>query len=80
MAEDWQKQKHKVITSFILRFITEEEASPTGNTADFFVSKSESSVNNSEWRGLIQHIQSGAEGHFTSFAEVQAFIQKFIEN
>ena len=34
----------------------------------------------SNWRGVVTHIQSGAEQHFSSLAEAENFIKKYIED
>lgn len=34
----------------------------------------------SNWRGVVKHIQSGAEQHFSSLAEAENFIKKYIED
>ena len=34
----------------------------------------------STWRGVVKHIQSGAEQHFSSLAEAENFIKKYIED
>ncbi len=96
MAANPQNHPRRVITSFMLRFIREAEeitaevsmqtstqtqtlappdppeitpveSDPTGRAAG-------------TWRGVVKHIQSGAEQHFSSMAEAENFIKKYIED
>jgi hypothetical protein len=32
-----------------------------------------------EWHGVIRHIQSDAEMHFTHWADVQKFVAQYVE-
>lgn len=32
-----------------------------------------------EWHGVIRHIQSDAEMHFTQWADVQKFVAQYVE-
>lgn len=76
-----ERQNRKIITSFMLRFVYEEEAgselSPTPVPIPGDGTPEDES--NPGWRGVVKHIQSGAEHHFTSFAEAEAFIKKYVK-
>jgi hypothetical protein len=77
------QQNRKVITSFMLRFV--REAKINEDIPDLPGIPEETSLSNEEdttsaWRGVIKHIQSGAEQHFTTLAEAESFMKKYIEH
>lgn len=82
MAAERQKQTRRVITSFMLRFVHEAEVGeneleePDETETDWITPEVGRSAS---WRGVVKHIQSGAEHHFTSLAEAESFIKKYIE-
>lgn len=54
------------LASFVLRFIYEEPpATPVAPVA--------------EWRGVLRHVQSNAEIHFTRWEEATAFIAQYVQ-
>lgn len=73
MAANQQRQNRRVITSFMLRFVREAEELP-GDEAEI-----EEPPGGSKWRGVVKHIQSGAEQHFSTLAEAESFIKKYID-
>ena len=82
MATERPKQNRRVITSFMLRFVYEEEETGAELTPALLEASPESDGedgDNTSWRGVVKHIQSGAEHHFTTFAEAEAFIKKYIK-
>lgn len=77
------QQHRKVITSFMLRFVSEakiDEDIPglPGISSETPLPEENNSASN--WRGVIKHIQSGAEQHFTTLAEAESFMKKYIEH
>ena len=82
MATERPKQNRRVITSFMLRFVYEEEEIAGELTLALPEASTETTgedEDNPGWRGVVKHIQSGAEHHFTTFAEAEAFIKKYIK-
>ncbi len=71
--------KRREIVSFMLRFVreAEEELLLTPATAEQATPASNQAQS---WRGVVKHIQSGTEHHFTTLDEAESFIKKFIEN
>ncbi|HEX2914573.1 MAG TPA: hypothetical protein VH186_27475 [Chloroflexia bacterium] len=86
MAANQQRQHRRVITSFMLRFIHEAEVSEAEINPEIAPEETESDglapgeSLASSWRGVVKHIQSGAEQHFTTLAEAETFIKKYIED
>lgn len=77
------QQNRKVITSFMLRFV--REAKLDEEIPDSLDTSEETPHTNGDnaaapWRGVIKHIQSGAEQHFTTLAEAESFMKKYIEH
>ena len=52
-----------LIASFVLRFVLDQEAGAAPNT----------------WRGVIRHVQTNDELHFSGMKDALVFIQRFIE-
>ena len=52
------------VTSFIIRFIQEQEAEQASTTA---------------WRGPIRHVQSNTETRFSRIEEALAFMNGYVE-
>ncbi len=52
-----------VIASFVLRFMLEQEVGDAPNA----------------WRGVIRHVQTNDELHFSGMKEALSFIQRFVE-
>jgi len=52
-----------LIASFVLRFVLDQEAGAAPNT----------------WRGVIRHVQTNDELHFSGMKEALVFIRRFIE-
>ncbi len=52
-----------LIASFVLRFMLDQEAGAAPNS----------------WRGIIRHVQTNDELHFSGLKEALTFIQRFIE-
>ncbi len=52
-----------LIASFVLRFMLDQEAAAGSNT----------------WRGVIRHVQTNDELHFSGLKEALSFIQRFVE-
>ncbi len=77
MATNQSKQNRRVITSFMLRFVRETEAAP--ELSDLTPAPGPVESPPDAWRGVVKHIQSGAEQHFTSMEEAQSFINKYIQ-
>ncbi len=71
------QQNRKVITSFMLRFVRETEVEVENSGT--YVTAAPSGANPPGWRGVIKHIQSGAEQHFTTLVEAETFMKKYIE-
>ncbi len=86
MAANPQNHPRRVITSFMLRFVREAEETPV----EIVVPPLPSEIGQLEpdlagragasWRGVVKHIQSGAEQHFSTMAEAENFIKKYIED
>jgi hypothetical protein len=54
------------IASFVLRFVHE---TATDGTAD---------PSRTDWHGVIKHVQTNNEQHFSCFADAVAFIAKYV--
>ncbi len=52
-----------LIASFVLRFMLDQEAGAAPNS----------------WRGVIRHVQTNDELHFSGLKEALTFIQRFVE-
>ncbi len=52
-----------LIASFVLRFVLDQEAGAAPNS----------------WRGVIRHVQTNDELHFSGLKEALSFIQRFVE-
>ncbi len=52
-----------LIASFVLRFMLDQEAGAAPNN----------------WRGVIRHVQTNDELHFSGLKDALTFIQRFIE-
>lgn len=52
------------LTSFVLRFVSEPTADDQAATP---------------WHGVIRHVQTNQERHFTRWAEAVAFIEQYVE-
>ncbi len=52
-----------LIASFVLRFMLDQEAGAAPNS----------------WRGVIRHVQTNDELHFSGLKEALSFIQRFVE-
>ncbi len=52
-----------LIASFVLRFMLDQEAGAGSKT----------------WRGVIRHIQTNDELHFSGLHEALTFIQRFVD-
>ncbi len=52
-----------LIASFVLRFMLDQEAGAGPNA----------------WRGVIRHVQTNDELHFSGLKEALDFIQRFVE-
>ena len=77
------QQNRKVITSFMLRFVREAKIDEDiSDLPDIPEENPRLNEDNSApaWRGVIKHIQSGAEQHFTTLAEAESFMKKYIEH
>jgi hypothetical protein len=83
MAGERQKQSRRIITSFMLRFVQEaEDGDEEGLPELDRPEQIEPAAENNRlagWRGVIKHIQSGAEHHFTTLSEAENFIKSYIE-
>lgn len=53
------------VVSFVLRFVLDEPTADAPHPA-------------AGWRGLIRHVQSGEERHFTRWADAAAFIAHYV--
>ncbi|MDB5081782.1 MAG: hypothetical protein JWP00_3706 [Chloroflexi bacterium] len=84
MAANPQNNSRRVITSFMLRFVREADDTPVTlivpPTPDEPVDPELASRNGAAWRGVVKHIQSGAEQHFSTMAEAENFMKKYIED
>jgi len=54
------------VTSFVLRFVQDEQAGPTQNVAAL-------------WYGVIRHVQSDVERRYTRWEDVVAFIEQYVD-
>jgi len=54
------------LVSFVLRFVCDEPAEESARLPP-------------HWRGVIRHVQSDAERHFTHWTEAVAFIARYID-
>lgn len=52
------------LTSFVLRFVSEPAADDQAAEP---------------WHGVIRHVQTNQERHFTRWAEAVAFIEQYVE-
>ncbi len=52
-----------LIASFVLRFVLDQEESAAPNS----------------WRGVIRHVQTNDELHFSGMQEALTFIRRFID-
>ncbi len=52
-----------LIASFVLRFMLDQEGGAAPNS----------------WRGVIRHVQTNDELHFSGLKEALSFIQRFVE-
>ncbi len=52
-----------LIASFVLRFMLDQEAGTAPNS----------------WRGVIRHVQTNDELHFSGLKEALCFIQRFVD-
>ncbi len=57
------------LVSFVLRFVREE--APTGDA--------DSAAHVAPWHGIIRHVQSNNERHFTRWADAVGFIAEYVE-
>lgn len=86
MAANPQNHPRRVITSFMLRFVREAEESPVETIVPPLPAEIDrldpdlAGRPGSNWRGVVKHIQSGAEQHFSTMAEAENFIKKYIED
>jgi hypothetical protein len=86
MAANPQNPPRRVITSFMLRFVREAEESPVEIVIPPLPAELDQDAPDSggrtgtTWRGVVKHIQSGAEQHFSTMAEAENFIKKYIED
>ena len=55
------------ITSFVLRFVQETSIDATTQPPQ------------TDWHGIIKHVQTNNEQHFMDFADAIAFIAKYID-
>jgi hypothetical protein len=77
MSANRQKPNRKVIVSFMLRFVGEtEDDAPELALAE---PAQNGEALSGSWRGVVKHIQSGAEHHFTTLAEAEDFMLKYLE-
>ena len=58
------------LTSFVLRFVSDQ---PSDLTESALVSGSQT------WHGIIRHVQTNQERHFTRWAEAVAFIEQYVD-
>ncbi len=83
MADELPKKTRRVVTSFMLRFIYEAEATEADfdrmNLTPALEEASAGLAAGTAWRGVVQHIQSGTEYNFSKLAEAEAFIMKHIK-
>ena len=57
------------LVSFVLRFVYDaapDGASPDGSGAQ-------------GWYGIVRHVQTNSERHFTSWEDVSAFVAKYVD-
>jgi hypothetical protein len=54
------------IASFVLRFVHETATDATTDPA------------RTDWHGVIKHVQTNKEQHFTCFADAVAFIAQYV--
>ena len=83
MAEDHNTKRRRVVTSFMLRFVYEAETAEAGPGEEVLTpypaADSAGSGPTTAWRGVVKHIQSGAEYNFSRMADAEAFIMKHIK-
>ncbi len=58
------------LTSFVLRFVSDQPP----ETAELAPAPASQA-----WRGVIRHVQTNQERHFTRWAEAVAFIEQYVE-
>ena len=86
MAANPQNHPRRVITSFMLRFVREAEEPPVEIAVPPLPAETDLPDPDllgrvgPNWRGVVKHIQSGAEQHFSTMAEAENFIKKYIED
>jgi len=56
------------LISFVVRFVTDAVSSAATDEA----------ARPSEWHGVIRHVQSDAECHFTRWEEAGAFVARYL--
>ena len=54
------------LTSFVLRFVSDQPPD-------------EGASNGPAWHGVIRHVQTNQERHFTRWAEAVAFVEQYID-
>jgi hypothetical protein len=54
------------LTSFVLRFVFDQ---PPGETAPI----------GQAWHGVIRHVQTNQERHFTRWEEAVAFVEQYVD-
>jgi acyl-CoA thioesterase len=86
MTANRRNQNRMVITSFMLRFVREtDEAEEILEQPDSIpepeIEAEDNHLNKKPgWRGVVKHIQSGEEHHFSTLLEAETFIRKYIED
>lgn len=70
MGDERSKAGRRVVNSFMVRFVNEAIEKKIASEADERLDG---------WRGVIQHIQTGAEFHFNRFEEAEAFMMKYLQ-
>lgn len=75
MGDERSKTGRRVVTSFVVRFVSESgqiELEPETPL------QPEQDERLNGWRGVIQHIQTGSELHFSRLEEAEAFMLKHL--
>jgi hypothetical protein len=86
MTANRRNQNRLVITSFMLRFVREADEAEEILESPASVSETEHELEDTQlnkkpgWRGVVKHIQSGEEHHFSTLLEAETFIRKYIED
>jgi hypothetical protein len=78
MSTNPRRQNRLVISSFMLRFVHEAETEPLAEELEAVIEEQQEETVPVSWRGVVKHIQSGEEHHFTTLAEAESFIKKYI--